>query len=59
MAERYQQVGNAAGTGARIALISQSRRRDAALIASRDGYIELATIPEFNYKFAAASSMVW
>jgi uncharacterized 2Fe-2S/4Fe-4S cluster protein (DUF4445 family) len=57
--ERYQQVGNAAGTGARMALISRDRRRVALEIAAKDGYIELATIPEFNKKFAEASSMVW
>jgi uncharacterized 2Fe-2S/4Fe-4S cluster protein (DUF4445 family) len=57
--ERFQQVGNAAGTGARLALISQDKRRTAASIAARDGYIELACIPEFNNKFAAASSMIW
>jgi len=56
--ERFQQVGNAAGTGARMALISQDKRRTALAIAARDGYIELATIPEFNNKFAAASAMV-
>jgi uncharacterized 2Fe-2S/4Fe-4S cluster protein (DUF4445 family) len=55
----FQQVGNAAGTGARIALISQDKRRTAWAIAEKDGYIELATIPEFNEKFAAASSMSW
>jgi uncharacterized 2Fe-2S/4Fe-4S cluster protein (DUF4445 family) len=58
-AERFQQVGNAAGTGARLALISRHKRRAALAIAARDGYIELATIPEFNNKFAAASSMIW
>ncbi len=57
--ERYQQVGNAAGTGARLALISRDRRRLASAIAAGDGYIELATLPEFNEKFAAASSMAW
>jgi uncharacterized 2Fe-2S/4Fe-4S cluster protein (DUF4445 family) len=57
--ERFQQVGNAAGTGARLALISQVRRRTALDIAARDGYIELATIPDFNSKFAEASSMIW
>ena len=57
--ERYQQVGNAAGTGARIALISRDKRRVALEIAAKDGYIELATIPEFNKKFADASSMKW
>jgi uncharacterized 2Fe-2S/4Fe-4S cluster protein (DUF4445 family) len=57
--ERFQQVGNAAGTGARMALISRDRRRVALEIAAKDGYIELACIPEFNEKFAAASSMAW
>jgi len=56
---RFQQVGNAAGTGARLALISESKRRAADQIALRDGYIELASIPDFNRKFAAASSMTW
>jgi uncharacterized 2Fe-2S/4Fe-4S cluster protein (DUF4445 family) len=56
---RFQQVGNAAGTGARLALISQDKRRVALEIAAQDGYIELATIPEFNEKFAAACSMIW
>jgi uncharacterized 2Fe-2S/4Fe-4S cluster protein (DUF4445 family) len=57
--ERFQQVGNAAGTGARMALISQASRQAALDIAARDGYIELAIIPQFNLKFAAASSMAW
>ncbi|MBN2319030.1 MAG: DUF4445 domain-containing protein [Acidobacteria bacterium] len=57
--ERFEQVGNAAGTGARLALISKSRRQAADRIASRDGYIELASIPDFNLKFARASSMTW
>jgi uncharacterized 2Fe-2S/4Fe-4S cluster protein (DUF4445 family) len=55
--ERFQQVGNAAGTGARLALISQTMRAQARQIASRDQYIELACIPEFNRKFAEASLM--
>jgi uncharacterized 2Fe-2S/4Fe-4S cluster protein (DUF4445 family) len=57
--ERFQQVGNAAGTGARLALISRDKRRAAAAIAARDGYIELACLPEFNSRFAAASSLSW
>jgi uncharacterized 2Fe-2S/4Fe-4S cluster protein (DUF4445 family) len=57
--ERFQQVGNAAGTGARLALISRDKRRTALEIAAKDGYIELATIPDFNAKFAEASSMIW
>jgi len=51
----FQQVGNAAGTGARLALVSTSRRAQAQQIAARDGYIELACIPDFNRKFAEAS----
>ncbi len=55
--DRFRQVGNAAGTGARLALISQSQRLQAQQIALRDGYIELATIPDFSHKYAEASSM--
>jgi uncharacterized 2Fe-2S/4Fe-4S cluster protein (DUF4445 family) len=54
--ERFKQVGNAAGTGACMALISRTQRLQAQQIAARDGYIELATIPDFNRKFAEASS---
>ncbi len=57
--DRFKQVGNAAGTGARMALISRSQRLQAQQIALRDGYIELAGIPDFNRKFAEASSMGW
>ena len=57
--ERFMQVGNAAGAGARLALISRKHRQAAERIASKDGYIELAGIPDFNIKFAAASSMAW
>lgn len=55
--ERYKQVGNAAGTGARLALVSRAQRALAREIALRDRYIELGCIPGFNRKFAAASSM--
>ncbi|MBN1567109.1 MAG: DUF4445 domain-containing protein [Acidobacteria bacterium] len=55
--DRFKQVGNAAGTGARLALISRSQRARAQQIALRDGYIELGTIPDFNLKFAQASAM--
>ena len=53
--ERFEQVGNAAGTGARLALISKTERAKATEIASRDGYIELAKMPGFNRKFAKAT----
>jgi uncharacterized 2Fe-2S/4Fe-4S cluster protein (DUF4445 family) len=55
--ERFKQVGNAAGTGARLALISHSQRLQAQQIALRDHYIELGSIPDFSRKFAEASSM--
>jgi len=53
--ERFTQVGNAAGTGARLALVSKGEREKAAQIARRDGYIELAKVPNFNRKFAEAT----
>ena len=53
--ERFKQVGNAAGTGARLALISKSQRVLAQQIAAQDGYIELAAVPNFNRKFAEAT----
>jgi uncharacterized 2Fe-2S/4Fe-4S cluster protein (DUF4445 family) len=55
--DRFQQVGNAAGTGARLALISRSLRAQARQIALQDGYIELASIPDFGRKFADATFM--
>jgi uncharacterized 2Fe-2S/4Fe-4S cluster protein (DUF4445 family) len=57
--EQFKQVGNAAGTGARLALMSRSQRQVAQQIARHDAYIELACIPNFNRKFAAASSISW
>jgi uncharacterized 2Fe-2S/4Fe-4S cluster protein (DUF4445 family) len=53
--ERFTQVGNAAGTGARLALISKTERDKAEQIAQRDNYIELAKVPNFNRKFAEAT----
>jgi uncharacterized 2Fe-2S/4Fe-4S cluster protein (DUF4445 family) len=53
--ERFKQVGNAAGTGARLALVSKSQRARAQEIAYQDGYIELASVPNFNRKFAEAT----
>jgi uncharacterized 2Fe-2S/4Fe-4S cluster protein (DUF4445 family) len=53
--ERFQQVGNAAGTGARLALISESQRFKAQELAQHDEYIELAAVPNFARKFAEAT----
>jgi uncharacterized 2Fe-2S/4Fe-4S cluster protein (DUF4445 family) len=50
----FQQVGNAAGMGAKLALISRSKRAEAQEIARRVGYIELATEPRFMHIFTQA-----
>jgi uncharacterized 2Fe-2S/4Fe-4S cluster protein (DUF4445 family) len=52
--ERFQQVGNAAGTGARLALVSRERRAEAAHIARRVQYVELAGLPQFHEWFMAS-----
>jgi len=52
--ERFVQVGNAAGIGAKQALLSISRRRLANQIAKRSQYIELTTHPAFQKKFLQA-----
>jgi uncharacterized 2Fe-2S/4Fe-4S cluster protein (DUF4445 family) len=49
--ERFRQVGNAAGTGARGALVSTTQRRLAGEIAGRVRYIELTTHPGFQQRF--------
>ena len=53
--ERFKQVGNAAGTGARLALISQSEREKAQQVAQHTGYLELAKVPDFNQKLVEAT----
>lgn len=52
--ERYRQVGNAAGVGAKEMLISQARREEAARIARGVHYIELTTHPDFTPQFVEA-----
>ncbi|MFN2275244.1 MAG: ASKHA domain-containing protein [Anaerolineales bacterium] len=52
--ERFQQVGNAAGTGARQMLVSASRRAVADQIRSRIEYIELTVHPDFERRFTRA-----
>ncbi len=51
----FYQAGNAAGMGAKLALISLSQRSEAQAIASRIKYIELASAPDFNQTFIQAS----
>ncbi len=49
--ERFTQVGNAAGTGAKMALISRAKRAEAQSIARRTEYVELNNIPGFQEAF--------
>lgn len=51
--ERFRQVGNAAGSGAKLALASASRREQARALARSIGYIELASDPQFMTRFVA------
>ena len=53
--DRFRQVGNAAGMGARLALISLTKRTEARAIASRVRYLELAGTPGFMDTFVQAS----
>jgi len=55
--DRVLQVGNAAGTGARLALISQPQRQKAQELAQRVRYLELARSPGFMRRFARAMSL--
>ncbi len=53
--KRFRQVGNAAGMGAKLALISLKSRTQAEAIASNVSYIELASAPKFEQAFVQAS----
>jgi len=53
----FQQVGNAAGIGAKLALASLSQRTAAQTIASSVRYIELASTPGFMQTFIQASHL--
>jgi len=52
---RFRQVGNAAGMGAKLALISLKSRAKAQAVASRVSYIELASAPKFEQVFVQAT----
>ena len=52
--ERIQQVGNAAGFGARQMLASRAKRREAETLAASVEYIELTNHPRFHEKFVKA-----
>jgi uncharacterized 2Fe-2S/4Fe-4S cluster protein (DUF4445 family) len=49
--DRFRQVGNAAGAGAKMALASRSHREEARELARKAGYLELATSPTFMQRF--------
>ena len=50
--ERFAQIGNAAGVGARQLLLSDSLRQTARVLHTRVHFIELATYPGFGRMFA-------
>jgi uncharacterized 2Fe-2S/4Fe-4S cluster protein (DUF4445 family) len=52
--ERFQQVGNAAGAGAREMLVSLPRRQFAETFAKQVEYVELSAYPGFINKFSNA-----
>jgi len=52
--DRFRQVGNAAGMGAKLALISRTQREAAQALAARIHYLELAAHPLFSTTFAQA-----
>ncbi|HJX12905.1 MAG TPA: ASKHA domain-containing protein [Dehalococcoidales bacterium] len=47
-------VGNAAGDGARIALLNVAKRKEADVMARRVEYVELTIAPEFSQTFTRA-----
>lgn len=49
--ERVNIVGNAAGTGARMALLSRKVRKEAERVSKRVQYVELAAEPGFRTEF--------
>jgi uncharacterized 2Fe-2S/4Fe-4S cluster protein (DUF4445 family) len=52
--ERFHQVGNAAGMGAKQMLLSVAERREASRLAQRANYVELTVEPGFTDEFMKA-----
>jgi len=50
--EKFMQVGNAAGAGAKAILVSSGMRQRAEQLAREAGYVELAAEPDFHQQFA-------
>jgi uncharacterized 2Fe-2S/4Fe-4S cluster protein (DUF4445 family) len=55
--DHFIQVGNAAGMGAKLALISSNKRMEAQEIASKAHYLELTTVPTFMQTFTQTSHL--
>ena len=55
--ETIEFIGNAAGDGARIALVNVDKRREADEIARRVEYVELALEEDFNDRFGEAMQL--
>jgi uncharacterized 2Fe-2S/4Fe-4S cluster protein (DUF4445 family) len=55
--DRFRQVGNAAGIGAKLALLSSAQRTASAALAARVEYLELTNYPDFTNEFAKAMSL--
>ena len=53
----FRPMGNAAGMGAKLALLSLSKRAEAQLIARQVHYIELAAAPFFEKTFVNAINL--
>ena len=51
---RFRQLDNAAGTGARLVLISLSKRAEAQTIAHEANYMELSANSDFQKIFTKA-----
>ncbi len=55
--ERFRQVGNAAGIGAKLALLSVAQRAQASALATQVEYLELTNYPGFANEFAKGMSL--
>jgi len=54
---RFEQVGNAAGIGAKLALVSRSKVAEAQQIASEVHYTELAAVPDYAKFLVEAAAL--
>jgi len=55
--ERYTQIGNAAGAGARMLLVNHAQRKLADRIGREIHYVELTAEPTFNDTYVSALYM--